>query len=235
MSTSERSMVGALCFAALDSGYLAWRYLALRLALVTPGTSICSWTIHIDCDRVLLTPQANAFFVPNALLGFAFYIGCLIWWVVGKRLGPDYRFHLLRTLVFWLAVASVFTLRFFWLLFHLSYFCPLCPLNHLMTYVALFFAVVLFRQTPRAPSHVRLRPLLQLVLLCVLFFVIVQLLWFVAQTRDVLHLPAPAPLAVAELGVPKSTGGGRFDSGMRSQYSLVRYEWDWELPVGNWP
>src|SRR4051794_34636260 len=143
---SERLMAGALAVAALDSTYLAWRYVALRLAIVTPGSSLCSWTEWIDCDRVLLTPQANAFVVPNALLGAAFYIGCLVWWHAGKRLGPAYRFHLLRTLVFWLAVASLVTLRFFWLLVSLPNFCPLCPVNHLATYVALAAAIFTFRK-----------------------------------------------------------------------------------------
>jgi uncharacterized membrane protein len=190
MSAAERSMAGALAFAAIDSAYLAWRYLALRLALVTPGSSICSWSAYVDCDRVLLTPQANAFFVPNALLGSAFYIGCLVWWFGGKRLGAQYRFHLLRTLVFWLAVASLFTLRFFWLLFHLSHFCPLCPLSHVMTYAALVFAVVLFHRTARPPDHVKLPPLLLLVVTCVSFFVIVQVLWYVAESNGMLHVPS---------------------------------------------
>lgn len=183
-------MVVALGLAALDSTYLAWRYLALRLALVIPGTSICSWSTHIDCDRVLLTPQANAFFVPNALLGASFYIGCLVWWFFGRRLGPEYRFHLVRTLVFWLAVATLMTLRFFWLLFHLSFFCPLCPLNHFLTYGALAAAVLLLRQTPRPVERVNLRPLLPLVLSCVLIVVLVQLLWFAAQVGGALKPPA---------------------------------------------
>ena len=189
MTAAERSMTGALVFAAVDSSYLAWRYLALRLALVVPGSSICSWTRYIDCDRVLVTPQANAFFVPNALLGAAFYLGCLVWWFAGKRLGDAYRFHLLRTLVFWLAVASLFTLRFFWLLFHLSHFCPLCPLNHVMTYVALVCAVLLFRRMPRSPGHVRLLPLVLLVAACVTFFVLMQVSWFLAQANGLLHVP----------------------------------------------
>jgi uncharacterized membrane protein len=180
-------MIGALILAVLDSAYLAWRYLALRLALVTPGTSICSWSIRVDCDRVLLTPEANAFFVPNALLGSAFYIGCLVWWLAGRRLGPEYRFHLIRTLVFWLGIASLLTLRFFWLLFHLSWFCPLCPLNHLLTYAALAAAILLFRRTPRPLHRVDLRPLLMLVASCVLFFLAVQLIWIAA--RGVLQVP----------------------------------------------
>ena len=184
-------MVVALVLAALDSTYLAWRYLALRLALVVPGTSICSWTVHIDCDRVLVTPEANAFIVPNALLGSAFYLGCLAWWGLGKRLGPDYRFHLLRTLVFWLSVASLFTLRFFWLLFHLSWFCPLCPLNHLLTYAALAFAVLEFRRTSRPKGHAPIVRMLPLVLACVAFFVLVQMVWYLADSAGAFKVPDP--------------------------------------------
>jgi len=184
-------MLWGLAFAAGDSGYLTWRYLALRLGLVTPGTSICSWSSFVDCDRVLITPQANAFFVPNALLGFAFYVGCLLWWLRGNGLGADYRFHITRTLTFWLCVASLITLRFFWLLAHLSHFCPLCPLNHISTYVATAGAVVLLRQTARPATRVTLRPLVMLVVSCVLLFIALQVLWFVAQTKGLLHVPAP--------------------------------------------
>src|SRR3954452_18988536 len=155
---SERLMAGALAVAALDSSYLAWRYVALRLALVTPGSSFCSWTEWIDCDRVLLTPQANAFVVPNALLGAAFYIGCLVWWHAGKRLGPAYRFHLLRTLVFWLAVASLVTLRFFLLLVHRPNSSPVRPVNPRATYVAWPAAVFRFRKASRPAERIALRP-----------------------------------------------------------------------------
>lgn len=182
-------MIAALCFAAADSAYLTWRYLALRLALAAPGSSLCSWTAQIDCDRVLLTPAANAFFVPNALLGAAFYVGCLLWWFAGKRLGIEYRFHIIRTLAFWLAVASVITLRFFWLLVHLNVFCPLCPLNHIATYIALGSAFGVLRKTPVQEGHFNARRLFALVLLCVGFFVIVQLLWLVAEMNGVLQLP----------------------------------------------
>jgi uncharacterized membrane protein len=175
---AERTMLVAIALAVLDSSYLSWRYLALRLGLVRPGTSICSWTSFIDCDRVLLTPEANAFFVPNALLGSAFTIGCLIWWFGGRRLGAGYRFHLVSALTFWLGVAALFTLRFFWLLFHLPFFCPFCPLNHLMIYVAFGSALVLFRQTRRPAQPVRWLPLILLVITCVSFFLIVQVIWF---------------------------------------------------------
>jgi uncharacterized membrane protein len=186
---SERWLVSALVFAALDSGYLAWRYLALRLAVVTPGTSICSWSARIDCDRVLLTPQANAFIVPNALLGAAFYAGCLVWWYFGTRLGPEYRFHIIRTLAFWLGVASVVTLRFFWLLVHLPVFCPLCPLNHFATYIALAAAVILLKRTEPGSGMTRRKPLIALVIACVVFFALCQLLWFAAEVKGILRVP----------------------------------------------
>jgi uncharacterized membrane protein len=189
MKLTERLMIAALGFAALDSSYLTWRYLALRLMLVRPGSSLCSWSSFVDCDRVLLAPQANAFFVPNALLGLAFYLGCLIWWHWGKRLGPQYRHHVVRTIVFWLAVATVITFRFFWLLFHLSYFCPLCPLNHVATYVALAAAVALLVKTPPSREQFRFRPLFILVLACVGLFILLQVLWFIANVNGVLQVP----------------------------------------------
>lgn len=189
MKTAERGVLVALLLAALDASYLSWRYLALRLGLATPGSSICSWTATIDCDRVLLTPEANAFFIPNALLGAAFNIGCLLWWGLGMRLGSEYRFHIVRTLAFWLGVASLVTFRFFWLLFHLAWFCPLCPLNHVLIYVAFGYAVMLYRQTPRPVGRARALPLVRLVALCVGFFVAVQVLWYLAETHGVFGLP----------------------------------------------
>jgi len=189
VTRAERWLVGALAFATLDSGYLTWRYLALRLALVRPGTSLCSWTPFIDCDRVLLAPQANAFFVPNALLGFAFYVGCLIWWHAGTRLGAEYRFHVIRTLTFWLFVASLFTLRFFWLLVQMPNFCPICPLNHFATYIAFAASFVLFRGTMHGATRIRWRPLIVLVAVCVGLFALLQVVWFVAEVNGVLRLP----------------------------------------------
>ncbi|MGI8784801.1 MAG: hypothetical protein ACR2L2_14255 [Acidobacteriota bacterium] len=129
---------------------------------------------------------ANAFFVPNALLGAAFYAGCILWWLVGKRLGTDFHFHLARTLTFWLIVASVATLWFFWLLARLPAYCPLCPLNHLFTYLALASALVLRKQIP-PPSHpIRWKPILALVVTCVLLFVLLQLAWYAAVRSGLL-------------------------------------------------
>jgi uncharacterized membrane protein len=170
-----------LIVTALDTAYLSWRFTALYAGWVTPGTGLCSWTAGIDCDKVLATPQARAFVVPNAILGMGFYTGCLWWWFLGRRLGPAYRPHLVRSLAVWLGVASLMTLRFWWLLIHLDALCPFCPWNHVLTYVALFLAVRVWLLTPHPPRHEPLRPLLWLVALCVAWFWAVQGAWFLAE------------------------------------------------------
>ena len=133
---AETVLVTALILASLNTAYLSWRFLALHAGLVTPGSGLCSITAFIDCDQVLMTPQARAFYVPNALLGFGFFLGCSLWWRLGTRLGPEYRRRITRTLAFWLGVSCVATFWFFWLLVRLPNLCPLCPWNHLLNYVA---------------------------------------------------------------------------------------------------
>jgi uncharacterized membrane protein len=177
----ERLLTAAILLAVVNTAYLSWRHLALQAGRVAPGTGICSWTEGIDCDKVLLTRQARAFYFPNALLGFGFWLGCLVWWEAGRRLGPDYRHHVLRTLAFWLAVAALFTLRFFWLLIHLDALCPLCPWNHLLVYAALALSFALWRRA-RAPAGRRPHaPLVLLVVFCVSQFWLWLSLWMIAR------------------------------------------------------
>ncbi|HLL76771.1 MAG TPA: vitamin K epoxide reductase family protein [Pyrinomonadaceae bacterium] len=176
-----RLLTAAILLAVVNTAYLSWRYLALQAGWAAAGTSLCSWTEGIDCDKVLLTKEARAFYFPNALLGFGFWLGCLVWWEAGRRLGPDYRRHVLRTLAFWLAVAALFTLRFFWLLIHLDALCPLCPWNHLLVYIALALALVLCRRAP-APARKRSHaPLVLLVAFCVSQFWLWLSLWALAR------------------------------------------------------
>ncbi|MEZ5424729.1 MAG: vitamin K epoxide reductase family protein [Pyrinomonadaceae bacterium] len=136
MKLSEKILIAALALAVLNTGYLSYRFIALRTGVAAPGTGLCSLTESVDCDRVLLTREARAFYFPNALLGFGFFFGCLVWWLAGKRLPETYRKHLSLTLTVWLGVAMLMTFWFFWLLIHLPHFCPLCPWNHLLTYIA---------------------------------------------------------------------------------------------------
>jgi hypothetical protein len=98
---------------------------------------------------VLVTPEARAFFVPNATLGLGFFVGAAYWWFVGARRWPEHRLHLARTLAFWLGVATLFTLRFWWLLIHLPALCPFCPWNHVFTYVAFAAALLVWRREAR--------------------------------------------------------------------------------------
>lgn len=175
-----------LMITVLDTAYLSWRYIALHASWVTPGTGICSWSTAIDCDKVLLTPDARAFYVPNAILGFGFFFGCLVWWVAGSRLGKPYRYHIIRTLAFWLGIATLFTFRFFWLLVHLDAFCPFCPWNHVLTYAALVIALIIWRSTPRPTEHAPVTPLVVLACICVAQFFVWQLLWIMAHSRGII-------------------------------------------------
>lgn len=179
----ERVLTVVLLLTVLDTAYLSWRFIALHAGWVASGTGLCSWTAFVDCDKVLMTEQARAFYVPNAILGFGFFFGCLVWWTLGRKLGSAYRYHIIRTLVFWLALATLFTFRFFWLLFHLKAFCPFCPWNHLLTYVALFAAWFIWWVTPHTREPMPLRPLVGLVCLCVAQFWVWQVLWMIAYWK----------------------------------------------------
>jgi uncharacterized membrane protein len=176
-----RLLTAIFVLAIFNTGYLSWRFVALAAGWVEPGTGLCSWTEGIDCDKVLVTPQARAYYFPNALLGLGFWVGCLVWWEWGRRLGAAYRRHVLRTLAFWLAVAALLTFRFFWLLLHLEAFCPLCPWNHLLTYAALALACVLWRHAPPRAHDAPHAPLARLVAVCVAQFWAWQLAWLLAH------------------------------------------------------
>ena len=87
--SATRVLVAALAVNLANTAYLSWRYVALHAKWVEPHTGLCSWTTGIDCDVVLMTPEARAFYVPNALLGLGFALGCLLWWFGGRRLGEE--------------------------------------------------------------------------------------------------------------------------------------------------
>jgi hypothetical protein len=80
----------------------------------------------------------------------------------------------------------LFTFRFWWLLIHLKAFCPFCPWNHFLTYVALASAILIWRSTPRPTEHAPLTPLVVLVCVCVAQFFFWQLLWVVAHSRGLI-------------------------------------------------
>lgn len=157
-SISERVLAISLIVAVVDCVYLSWRFLALHgspRSWVEPHTGLCSWSARIDCDVVLVSPEARAFFVPNATLGLGFFVGAAYWWLAGARRHPAHRAHLATTLAFWMGVASLFTLRFWALLVRLPALCPFCPWNHLFTYVAFGAALGLARVERRAAASAR--------------------------------------------------------------------------------
>jgi uncharacterized membrane protein len=149
---AERVLAVALIIAVVDCVYLSWRFFALHGApspWVIAHTGICSWTAGIDCDRVLVTPDARAFYVPNATLGLGFFAGAAYWWFVGARRFASHRRMIAAMLLFWLAVASLITLRFWALLVRLPALCPFCPWNHVFTYIALVACALVWRAAPR--------------------------------------------------------------------------------------
>jgi len=147
----------ALGLACANTAYLSWRYLAVRHGWADPGTGLCSWTTHVDCDRVLQTKEARALWVPNALLGLAFFGPCLGGWLHAGRCGLPERAWALDVLTVLLGFASVLTLGFLALMAQLDALCPLCPWNHLLTWVAFGAALRARGQLPQGTSRRALR------------------------------------------------------------------------------
>ncbi|MFO0563025.1 MAG: vitamin K epoxide reductase family protein [Polyangiales bacterium] len=189
-SNAQLALAIALVVAVLDCVYLSWRYLALHglpSAWVVAHTGLCSWTEAIDCDRVLVTPQARAFFVPNATLGLGFFAGAAHWWFRGVRRYPEHRLHLARTLAFWLGVATLFTLRFWWLLIHLPALCPFCPWNHVFTYIAFASALLVWRDEQRSHTgpHAPWQQLVPHVLISISPLVAINAAWWLLVRANV--------------------------------------------------
>lgn len=179
--TAARVLLATLVLTVLDTAYLSWRFVALREGWVEAGTGLCSWTSWIDCDQVLQTPQAQAFYLPNAILGWGFFLGCLIWCLWCRRMAPEYRSFVFGVLAFWLGIATLVTGYFFWLLVHLDHLCPLCPWNHVWTWVAFGASLLLWRrgrgQGQRPPGSALWLP----VALCVGQFLLWQGAWLLLQ------------------------------------------------------
>jgi uncharacterized membrane protein len=138
----------ALGVGSLDCAYLTWRFVALQAGWVEPGTGLCSWTAWVDCDQVLSTPEARAFYVPNAVLGWAFFSGASLWWWGSRRFPEAARGWAERALTLWLGIATLLTFLFIYLMTQISAFCPFCPWNHLWTWIAFGAGVAGLRSAP---------------------------------------------------------------------------------------
>lgn len=174
-----RSLVSAaLVVAVVDTAYLSWRFVALQEGWVEPHTGLCSWSDFVDCDAVLMTAQARAFWVPNAILGWGFFSGAALWWFLAPRVAPTASRLALRIAAAWFAVATLLTLYFWWLLLHLPFVCPFCPWNHVWTYIALGGALWGLRQPSDGPaSPADRRRLAALFAACATWFMAWQLGW----------------------------------------------------------
>ena len=179
----------ALWVNVVSTVYLSYRYLALHGGWVEAGTGICSWTAWVDCDAVLSTREARAFFVPNATLGLGFYAACLTWWVAGRaRYGPAALPALTRVLALALGVATLMTFYFLFLMSTLEHLCPFCPWSHVFTWLAFGSALALRARLRRASAGhgVPLRRLLPLGAACLLFLPLLQVPWAVLFAQGAL-------------------------------------------------
>ncbi len=188
----ERVFRRASWIAVLDCAYVTWRYLALHSRSVERGTGLCSlyrgvfliFPRGVDCDPVLLSPQARAFYVPNATLGLGFFLGCALFWE--RCRSTPQRGAAIALLRLWMPIATLFTLRFFSLLVFLPTLCPVCPWNHLLTWTMTWAMWRLGRDEPTPSLSVALRSLRGPIALGVSTFVIAQILWVIPWTLGLL-------------------------------------------------
>lgn len=195
-SGPSRLLAGALSVASLDCAYLTWRFVALQAGWVEPGTGLCSWTAWIDCDRVLSTPEARAFYVPNAVLGLAFFSDAWLWCFASRGLAPAARAWAERALAFWLGIATLLTFGFLYLMTQIPALCPFCPWNHLWTWVAFGAALAGLRGAPALDPSWRehLRPLAARVALCVGWCLGWLAAWLALTAGGVFGSGGPPPL-----------------------------------------
>jgi uncharacterized membrane protein len=180
-------LTATLLLATANTSYLTWRYLAVRHGLAEPGTGLCSWSAAVDCDPVLLSPEARWFFVPNAVLGGGFFSACTIGWLLARRQRGHAECALVEVLSWSLLAGALASLWFLYLMTRLDWLCPLCPWNHVLAFASagLAFAV---RRTRRGrggvdgPARSR-STIARVVLACTLCGASWPLLWWLGSGR----------------------------------------------------
>lgn len=168
-----------LALAVLNAGYLTWRFLLVQQDPGQIGHSLCSFTETIDCDKVLSSPPARAFYVPNAILGLGFLLGCLLWVVMVRRLSDAYRRPALKVLRAMLLLGTAFTFIFWYLLLNLDVFCVLCPVNHISIYLALILCQRALMEWPETDGEFEPQRLWRLAGLSIGVFLGLQIAWYV--------------------------------------------------------
>lgn len=194
---AEQILAAALAVGVLDCAYLTWRFVALQAGWVEPGSGLCSWSASVDCDVVLSTPEARAFYVPNAVLGWGFFSGALLFWWGGRRRLPRALWGVLdRALAFWLGVATLLTFGFLYLMTQIPALCPFCPWNHLWTWIAAAASLALVRGGPPLDPTWRThaRALWGWIALCAGWCLAWQGAWLALKGAGALGSGGPPPL-----------------------------------------
>lgn len=173
-------LTAALLLACANTAYLSWRYLALRHGWTDPGSGACSWSAQVDCDPVLLGPEARWFFFPNALLGLGFFLACALGWIGAHALDPARRRWVVDRLCWALAVACLAAAWFTHLLLRLPHLCPLCPWNHVLTLVAFVAALRVRGEHPPGSARTAAPGLAAW---CLLLGAAVPAAWWIASGR----------------------------------------------------
>lgn len=133
---AERVFWMLMLLILLNTGWLTWRFTVLETGQAIPGTGFCSISEKVDCDAVLQSAEAQYFGLPNAYLGFGFFVWVTVWFALFPRLDLVYRRWAYNVLALGFLMAVPFTLFFLHLLVKMPVLCPICPINHFLTWFA---------------------------------------------------------------------------------------------------
>ncbi|HCR49713.1 MAG TPA: vitamin K epoxide reductase family protein [Rhodothermales bacterium] len=158
---AERVFWMLMLLILLNTGWLTWRFTALEMGLATPGTGFCSLSARVDCDAVLQSDEAQYFGLPNAYFGFGFFVWVTVWFALFPNLGLVYRRWAYNVLALGFLAAIPFTLFFLGLLVNMPVLCPVCPINHFLTWFAFDRLLRLRRFTPIPDVPPPLKPFLK--------------------------------------------------------------------------
>lgn len=193
MTTRQGQNAFAVLILALTAAILLSLYLSLRHAqLVTKqakaGTGLCSFSAELDCDSVLLTPQALTFGIPNSVFALLLYsnlllCGLITWYLQGNL----WRWYVRIGLIVDIAAVLVSVYFAYVLLTRMPSKCVFCTALQACSLIALGAYLGLLRSTSEVIPNPREWPLAGLVvlscfLLTPLLFLSVEL--FYMQGRE---------------------------------------------------
>ena len=117
--------------------YLTVHHYAIKLGL--GGSALCSISQTINCDAAALSPYAEFFHIPIALLGAAFQTVLLGLLVFYRLRWVDDSIYLKRTLQFMLGLSAVVSIVMALISFFVvKVMCPFCFGTYLFSFISLF-------------------------------------------------------------------------------------------------